>query len=186
MKLVALLFWGVLLAWAAWKIEQRPTKPPSPAAAAPVAGCRTTAQKKAMPHTVACRDMEVNWRIRSSDLCQSVPSGAPTASEFLGRYVVCKLSAGDPVVADELGAHPRVASASGKTLYLLALGKGEEEYWNAGSRVDLFPGPTAVVSNLEVMAVICDSGCDAVLQLTSAEVELLKHTDPFKLKKVFH
>lgn len=185
-KLVALLLWGVFLAWGAWKIEHRSKEPAPPAAGAPVSGCRTAAQKSAMPHMVACRDMGVNWRIRSSDLCRPAPSDAPPASEFVGRYIACIVSAGDPVLAGELTEHPKVAPASGKTLYLLALAKGEEASWNAGNRVDLFPGPTAVVSNAEVIAVICDSDCDAVLQLTPAEVELLKYTDALKLKRVFH
>jgi hypothetical protein len=185
-KLIGFLFWAAFLASGVWQIEHRPNKQAALAAASPNSGCLTAAQKKAMPHLVARHDMVVNWRIRASDLSQLSSPGAPAPVDFVSNYVVCKVSAGDAVVSSELRLMPEVSPASGKTLYLLALRSGEEESLNAGKHLDLFPGPTAAVSNAEVMAVICDSGCDAALQLLPAEIELLKLSDPIKLKKIIH
>jgi hypothetical protein len=184
-KLIAFLFWAAFLASGVWKIEHRPNKPAS-STAPPNSGCLAVAQKKVMPHLVARHDMVINWRVRASDLSLPSSPGAAAPVDFVSKYVVCKVSAGDALVSSELRLMPEVSPASGKTLYLLALRRGEEESLNAGKHLDLFPGPTAPVSNAEVMAVICDSGCDAMLQLLPAEVELLKLSDPMKLKKNIH
>jgi hypothetical protein len=184
MRLVALLFWVAFLVWGAWNIKHRYNKPASLGAAPPVGGCLTLAQKKAMPHLIARRDMGTNWRVRRSDLYQPEGPSVPALIDFVGRYTACKLSAGNAVVSSELNPKPNIPVSNGKPLYLLPILSGEEESFNTGTHVDLFAGPTVAVPNAEVMAVICDSACVLVLQLTAAEIELLKLSDPLKLKKV--
>jgi hypothetical protein len=182
-KFTALLLWLAFLLGGAWKIGHRQNTPPA-SSGERVSDCLTPVKKKTMSHLFARHDMGVNWRVRKSDLYQPAEPGVPAASDFDGKYVVCKLHAGDAMVPSEVRFRPEVSPATGKILYLLPLQRGEEEWLNAGKHVDLFPGPTALVSNAEVMAVICDSNCDAVLQLAPAEIELLKQTNPLKLKKV--
>jgi hypothetical protein len=127
--------------------------------------------------------MVANWRITAADLTQPPPAGAPANAEFAGKYLACKVGAGDPVVSSDLRSQPQIPLTD-KKLYLLPLRAGEETAVNAGTRLDLFADATANVSNAEVMAVVCSSRCEAVLQLTPAEVELLKPLDPSKLKKI--
>jgi hypothetical protein len=182
-RIIVLLCWVVFLAWGGWTIGHRPdTK--TATAVTTLTECLTTTQKKSMRHVVARRDMGVNWRIGASDVYQSGGSGGAGITEFVGKYVVCKAALGDAVVGSDLASRPSVSPAAGKVLYLLRLRSGEEESLNATKHVVLFRGPTAGVTNAEILAVLCDSACDAVLQLTPAEVELLKLTDPLEMKKV--
>ena len=53
---------------------------------------------------------------------------------------------------------------------------------NTGSRIDVFNGPVAVVSGAEVAAVRCRGGCDAVLQLSFSEIQLLQQANAAQLK----
>lgn len=181
-KLIALLFWVALLVYGTWEIARRQSKPPSSIVAAPVGSCLTALQKKTMPHLLAQHDMVVNWRISISDLHPGDGASVPAIPDFAGKYVVCKVSAGEAVVSSEVTRNPEVSVPAGKALYLLALRAGQEESLNVGKHIDLFAGKTATISSAEIMAVICDSGCDAVLQLGPAEVELLKLSGPLELK----
>jgi hypothetical protein len=182
-KLIALL-WTAFLLWGIWKIEDRQSKPASSTATVTHATstCLTAAQKTTMPHLVARHDMGVNWLISLSDLYQSPGSAGLALGDFTGKYVGCKVSTNDAMVPSELKTRPDLSLATGKTLYLLPLQHGEKDWLNAGKHVDLFPGPTAAVSNAEVLAVICDSDCVAAVQLTPSEIEVLKLTNTPKLR----
>lgn len=85
-------------------------------------------------------------------------------------------------VAAPLGATPD----RGKVLYWLLLRPGKEDTLNAGQQVDLFVGPTAVVSNVDIKYVSCDPNCCAILQLEQTASEALRLVDPMKLELNAH
>jgi hypothetical protein len=179
--LVCLLCWISFLDWGALRLRQWPKAPP---ARTVVSACLAPAEKQSLPHLVALRDMAVNWRVSAADLTRPVHGDAPTASEFVGKYLGCKIAGVDPVITFELRSNPQITVADKKLLYLLPLDATEESAINAGMHLDLFAGATADVTNAEVLAVVCKSSCEAVLQLTPAEIELLKLLDASKLKKI--
>lgn len=181
MKFILWLLWIALLGYGAWRLKDRPRRPSSPSA---TGGCASVAQKYTMQHVVARRDMPVNWRVGSADI-NAEAAGSPAAGDFIGKYVACKASAGDPLVLSDLKMKLETP-ASGKTLYRLRLKPHEEDWLNAGKRVDLFLGATPVLANVEILGVECDAQCEAILQLTAGEIAALEKIDPLALKKSLH
>jgi len=137
-----------------------------------------------MQHAVARRDLPVNWRVGSADIAVET-SGSLVPSDFVAKYVACKTSEGDPLVSSDMKMKLETP-ASGKTLYRLKLKPNEEDWMNAGKRVDLFLAATPVLANVEILGVECDAQCEAIFQLSAGEIAILEKVDPLTLKKSLH
>jgi hypothetical protein len=181
-KLILLLLWFAFLGWGARTIHDRP-KPDPVKSPRIVGGCRPPMEKTVMPHLVARVNMPVNWRLRPSDLRQPENSAVPPLHDFTGQYLTCEVSKDEPVTADDVTpTNSAISIDPRKSVYRLVLRPGKEDSLNAGQRVIVLSGPTAIVSNGDVKVVICDPRCYAVLQVEPAEFELLKPHDPMELE----
>src|ERR1035438_6962811 len=112
-KLILLLFWAAFLFAGSWKIGHRINKPPAQQAVSPKNSCLTTSEKRGMPHLLARNDMVVNWRIDIADLSEDNSIGKLNPNDFVGKYLACRVSAGDPVVPDEVTRKLEIPVAAG-------------------------------------------------------------------------
>jgi len=177
------ILWVLLLMAGAWRISRRPVPPRPVAAAAAATGCFTELQKKSMPHWIATRPMPLNWLVRAADLV-APEGGSPAAiTDFTGQYAVCKIAAGNSLVATDLAPAPRIPVKSGKLLFPFPLSGSDAGFYNAGELMDVFDGTTEVVIDAEVAAVDCKGACVAWLQLSEAERQLMdqKKSAAFRL-----
>jgi hypothetical protein len=183
MRFLVLVLWVSFLVYGDRRIRARHRSPP---AAVIPSGCVAAPAKETLPHFNAARAMKLNWRLRDIDLAaRAERSPFPNRTDYLGKYVACKIEAGEPVIASDLAVLPTVPQASSKVLYLLPLKPTAREELNAGNHIDLFLGARGIVSDAHVEAVVPGTdpaGWDAVLQISPAEDQLLKEQEPQKLK----
>jgi hypothetical protein len=139
------------------------------------AGCAALEEKAALMHAVAMRAMPVNWLIGAGDIDWGKVNTHP---EFTRKYVTCSLDMSDLVVAGDLRDEPVVVPIGGKLTYLLKLA-GLPQNVNAGMHVDIYgtAGGLPIVSNEQVLAVLCKEACFPLLEITPAEsAQLQKET----------
>ena len=184
MRILVLLLWIFFLLYGARRIRER--VPAAPAARVIPSGCLPASQKNRLPHFAAMRPMQVNWRVRDSDLAaRGEGSPAPPRTDYVGRYLACKIAAGEPVTASDLGSQPIVPPASGKVLYLLPLQPNAVDAVNAGNHIDIFQGEHGIIRDADVETVVPSpgpTGWDAVIQISAAEDQLLKEQNAQSLK----
>ncbi|HXJ37905.1 MAG TPA: hypothetical protein VNH18_01430 [Bryobacteraceae bacterium] len=171
---------ALLLTAGSWKISRR-SSPPHRAPAA--AGCLTAQEKKSLPHWIAIRAMPLNWLVRTADLAAPQTGSPPPVSALTGKFVACKIVAGDSLIVADLAAAPRIPLKKGKLLVPLPLSNGDADALNAGESIGLFDGTTEVIGNAEVAALDCRAACVAWLQVTGPERQLLdqKKSSAFRL-----
>ncbi len=174
---ILLLLWCAFL-WKgyAWHKERSQTYPNSQIAQP---GCLSASQKSTLPHGTATHAMPVNWRVSAEDV-----TGMPGAE---GRYIACAAGPGDPLIQEDLQPAPKIAPADGRLAYSfpLKLNSAVDRSLNAGMKVQVFEesGP-ALVTKAQVLTVICDDSCVAILEVTPAESQLLMREGPAKLRLV--
>jgi hypothetical protein len=147
-------------------------------------GCMSSDEKKRMPHGIANVAMPANWRIGPLDVAW--PS-KETPLNLTGRYTACKVGAGDPIVELEVASEPVYTITAGKVTYLLksdAVSRsGISSSLNAEVRVQIFGvAGVPVVDDARVLAMICSDQCSVVLEMTSAERQLLMREDQVQIK----
>jgi len=180
---MALLILWVVFAWFAFsnlriKSEQIDRPPMTQL------GCIPSADKKTLPHGIATVAMPLNWRIGPKDVAWSSKENYP---DLIGRYIGCKVDIGEPVVERDVVERPVIAPADGRATYLLKSDvvsrSGVSSSLNTGMRVQIFGVTGApVVDDARVLAMICSDQCSPVLEMTSAERQLLMRENQAQLQ----
>lgn len=176
-RTIALVLWVGFLILGAWSLGKRAKNAEANAANA---GLQGKVQKG--PTLIARRDLPLNWRIAGDEFAIPSNGTANAAGNPAGKYLSHKVASGEAVPLSDLKSKPKVPLLPGKNLYRFPLRQSEMDSWNAGSHADLFLEGVAVVGNAEVGAVECDPDCEAVLQLSASEIELLRNAQRSKLK----
>ena len=159
MRINFLIAWCGVLAWGAWYLENR--KAVMPAVAAPAEAAWTTA-----------RALPVNWRLADDDIVES--AAAPAGKPWVGKYLKTAMEAKKEIKPGDLDIEPHVPQSGTLSVYLLPLAAGAENRLNAGQKIDVMEGRVAVASNVDVAAVRCAPGCEAILQVSPEARERLK------------
>ena len=115
--------WTTLLAGGAVEIWRRPKQPPRRPAQS--GGCLSQIEKTRLPHWTAIRAMQPNWLLRDADLRD--PGGDTRPASFAGKYVACKVAAGEMLVESDLALKYNVAVVSQKVLFELPASSPREQ-----------------------------------------------------------
>jgi hypothetical protein len=136
--------------------------------------CLRAGDKVGMLHGIAKRAMPLNWRIGPGDVDWREQKEHP---EFDGRYTVCKLAPGEPVVTSDVTDDPVIIPADGKMIYLLRLNQLSRppQNMNAGMYMEVFGSAGApVADNARVLAVVCKDSCSLFIEVTATESQQLQ------------
>ena len=122
-----------------------------------------------MPRASAVRSMPRNWLVDDADLKSDNTGNHPNLK---GRYVACEIREGDFVVERDTREQPLIAALGGKVPYMLPL--KSPAGLNADVRVAIFPEVgLALVNDARILAIICSDHCSAVIEVTTAESDVL-------------
>jgi hypothetical protein len=120
--------------------------------------------------------MPLNWLIREGDTIDA-EGAQPAAQTLNARYLSCEVGSRDLVSRRMTWGVPHIPDEDGRLAVPVTIAAALAGEINAGVEVEIFEGVTALL-RAPVAAVQCADGCQAWLQVTPAEKQLLAGNRP--------